>query len=181
MATQHSTLKPEELQALRAASRSLTREIAEERFVKKDDGRYVFRAMCRTSRSMAGSLDVDSMDAASVPAAVEPQYEFVEITLISPKDFEYTPKLTDADKKAAKPIDKTLDPHKAYYMQDRGLLAPASAQTEGEAAELPAVIDHRINQSPVKNQGGRGTCVSHACMGLLERVDDLAPSLKMSG
>ena len=168
MATQHSTLKPEELQALRAASRSLTREIAEERFVKKDDGRYVFRAMCRTSRSMAGSLDVDSMDAASVPAAVEPQYEFVEITLISPKDFEYTPKLTDADKKAAKPIDKTLDPHKAYYMQDRGLLAPASAQTEGEAAELPAVIDHRINQSPVKNQGGRGTCVSHACMGLLE-------------
>lgn len=172
MATRNnSTLKPEELQALMAASRPMLREIVDERFIRMDDGRYVFRAMRRTARSMAGTLDIDAdpntVAAASVTRG-EPQYELVDITLISPKDFDYTPKLTDADKKAAKPIDKKLEKFAAYFAQDRGLLAPESARSDGDAADLPAVIDHRVNQSPVKDQGGRGTCVSHACMGLLE-------------
>ncbi len=167
----NSTLKTEELQALKAASRSLAREIADQRFIRRDDGRHVFLAMRRTARSMAGAIDVDTelgAAASNAGARSEPQFEFVEITLISPEDFDYTPKLTEADAKAAKPIDKKLEQHKAYYAQDRGLMAPAAAQSDGEAAELPSVIDHRVNQSPVKDQGTRGACVSHACMGLLE-------------
>jgi hypothetical protein len=95
--------------------------------------------------------------------------------LISPDDFDYTPKLTEADKVAAAPIDANVAKYKSYFAHDRGLLTAAAANNEAEAAELPAVIDHRVNQSPVKDQGGRGTCVSHASLGLLEaftHIDD---------
>lgn len=164
-----STLKSEELLALKAASRSLAPEIVGQRFAKKADGRHVFVAMRRTAKSIAGTLDVETeTGAAGTMTGGEPQFEFIEITLISPEDFNYTPKLTDTDKKAARSIDKKLEQHKAYYAQDLGLLAPAAAQSDAETAELPAVIDLRVNQSSVKDQGGRGTCVSHACMGLLE-------------
>jgi hypothetical protein len=164
-----NTLKPEELEALKEASRPLSADILAERIQNKD-GRYVFRAMRRTTRSFAGTLDVDGETTLSPP-----QFEFVEITLISPEDFDYTPKLTEADKVAAAPIDVNVAKYKSYFAHDRGLLTATAANNEAEAAELPAVIDHRVNQSPVKDQGGRGTCVSHASLGLLEaftHIDD---------
>ena len=163
------TLQPEELEALKATSRPLSEDVLAERIQKKD-GRYVFRAMRRTERSFAGRLDVDDESDIS-----EPQFEFVEITLISPEDFDYTPKLTEADKKAAKPIDARTAKYKEYFAYDRGLLNPTAMNAEAEAAELPTVIDHRVGQSPVKFQGDRGTCVAHASMGLLEayaHIDD---------
>lgn len=167
-----TTLKPEELEALKAKSRPLSGDILEERIQIKN-GRYVFRAMRKTARALAGRLDVDGEGDISAS-----QFEFVEITLISPEDFDYTPKLTEDDEKAAKPIDANLAKYKPYFAYDRSLLSPAAVNADAEAADLPAVIDHRVNQSPVKDQGGRGTCVSHASMGLLEAYahinDDLS-------
>lgn len=166
-----STLKPEELQALKSRSRQLSGDVLAER-VQKKDGRYVFLALRKTPRSFAGRLDLDHAE--EVPTT----YEFSEITLISPEDFEYQPKLTEADKKASKPIDSRTAKYKEYFAYDRGLLTPEAARADAEAAELPAVVDHRSGQSPVKDQGGRGTCVSHASMGLLEAYahieDDLS-------
>lgn len=158
-----TTLKTEELDALKAKSRPLSEDILAERIQKKDDGRYVFRAMRKTARAFAGSLDVDGVG--DIPA---PQFEFVDITLISPQDFDYTPILTEDDKKAAEHIDTKLASYKQYFAYDRSLLTPSIMNADAETADLPAVIDHRVGQSPVKDQGGRGACVSHASMGLLE-------------
>lgn len=170
-----STLKPEELEALKAASQVASPDVVDERIMVMPDGRHMFKAMCRTARTQAGRLDIDD-DAGAADAS--PEHEFVLFTLISPEDFDYTPKLSEADKKAAKPIDKRLETHKGYFAVDRGLLRPATAQAEADAADLPVVVDHRNSQSPVKNQGGRGTCVSHASMGVLEAFahipDDLS-------
>lgn len=166
-----TTLKPEELEALKTKSRPMS-EDALDRRIEKKDGRHVFHAMRKTARSYAGTLDIDGESAVATP-----QFEFVEITLISPEDFEYTPKLTDADKKAAEPINANVRKYKTYFAQDRGLLAPMATNAEAEAAELPAVVDHRVNQSPVKDQGGRGTCVSHASMGLLEAYPHIEDDL----
>lgn len=167
-----STLKPEELEALKSRSRPLSEDIFAERIGEKD-GRYVFRAMRKTARSFAGRLDVDDECDSSTP-----QFEFVEFTLISPKDFDYTPKLTEADNKAAEPINANLVKYNRYFAHDIGLMSPSAMNADAEAADLPSVIDHRVNQSPVKDQGGRGTCVSHASMGLLEAYahieDDLS-------
>lgn len=167
-----TTLKPEELEALKTKARPISDDALGDRIQEKD-GRYVFRAMRKTDRAFAGSLDIDG-DSPSNAA----QVEFVDITLISPKDFEYTPKLTEADKKAAAPVNTNVQKYKSYFAYDRGLLAPEATHSDGEAAELPTVVDHRTNQSPVKDQGTRGTCVSHASMGLLEAFahieDDLS-------
>ena len=167
-----STLKPEELEALKSRSRPLSEDIFAERIGEKN-GRYIFRAMRKTTRSFAGRLDVDDECDSSTP-----QFEFVEFTLISPKDFDYTPKLTDADKKAAEPINVNLAKYNRYFAHDIGLMSPSATNSDAEAADIPSVIDHRVNQSPVKDQGGRGTCVSHASMGLLEAYahieDDLS-------
>src|SRR5512139_1958737 len=100
------TLKPKELEALKTKARPLSEDILSER-VQKKDGRYVFRAIRKTPRAFAGSLDIDGEAEVSVP-----QFEFVEITLISPEDFDYTPELTEADKKAAKPIDTKVAKYK---------------------------------------------------------------------
>ncbi|MBC7889037.1 MAG: C1 family peptidase [Ferruginibacter sp.] len=169
---QATTLKAEELEALKASSRQLSPEQIGERTQKKDD-RYVFTAIRKTSRAYAGPLDADGGDELSSA----PDYELVEITLISPEDFEYTPKLDEADKKAAKPIENKLGKLKNYYAYDNGLLAGSHGEGAGESAELPAMIDRRVNQSPVKDQGGRGTCVSHACMGLLEAYPHINDNL----
>lgn len=74
----NETLSLEELEALKAESHSLSEDILAERIQEKD-GRYVFRAIRKTDRAFAGILDVEGECAAPVP-----QFEFAEITLISP-------------------------------------------------------------------------------------------------
>jgi C1A family cysteine protease len=171
MPSNAQTLKSEELDALKARARPLSEDMLAERVMEKE-GRYVFRALRKTDRAFAAVLDID--EEGGIP---EPEYEFVEITLISPEDFNYTPKITPEDKKAAKPIDAKLAKHESYFAYDRGLLSPTTIHAEAEAAELPAVIDHRSTQSPVKDQGTRGTCVAHACMGLLEAFQHIEDDL----
>ena len=170
MAERKSTLKADELAALRSRAKIVSPVEIGDRVVERD-GRTVFRAIRKTPRAAAGHLDIQGDEPPS-----RDEYEVVEITLINAEDFDYTPKLTSADKKAAAPIDAKLAPMKAYYAYDAGLLSPAAPAGEGEGdASLPSVVDHRPLQSPVKNQAGRGTCVSHAAMGLLEafpHIDD---------
>jgi len=65
------------------------------------------------------------------------------------------------NRKAAEPIDALVSQLADYYAQD-------TLASDEAAADLPPVVDHRASQSPVKNQGTRGTCVAHAAMGLIE-------------
>jgi hypothetical protein len=97
-----------------------------------------------------------------------------EVVLIAPEEFDYEVELTGEDAEMAAPIDQTLAPLSGYFARDPGVddteLAAAPNTT------LPSSIDHRPLQSPIKNQGERGTCVSHASMALLETYvhDDLS-------
>jgi Papain family cysteine protease len=164
-----TTLTQEEVAALKAQFHPAPAEVVADR-VQKKNGKYVFRAVRKTPRAFAGRLDIDDSD--EIPSAT---FEFVEITLISPDDFEYMPQVTDTDKTAARPIDARVAKHRSYFAYDRSLLTPAAADSDADAAGLPAVVDHRSLQSAVKDQGGRGTCVSHAAMAVVEaygHIDD---------
>ncbi|GAB2500787.1 C1 family peptidase [Algoriphagus taiwanensis] len=167
-----TTLKKEELDALKAKAKiaSSATDLSE-RF-QKIGNRFVFKAMRKTPRSYAGVLDLD-------PASfkLSTRFEFREISLISPDDFDYVPKLSAADKKSAEPIDEELQAFKSYYAVDSGLLNPVSIVADALIANMPEVVDHRVNQSPVKDQGGRGTCVSHACMAVLEAFPHISDNL----
>ncbi len=191
-------LSDHEKQTIGSGARKLTPNEINERFAKQDD-RVVFRILRKTDRALAGSLDIDRPEGElepSEPTAEEAlegeesilpeealeeeisEYELAEVTLISPEDFDYEPQITDADKKAAKPIEKLLSGVKGYYAQDTAVMDQAVAtETEAEAAGLPPMVDHRPNQSPVKSQGGRGTCVAHASMGLLETYSHIPDDL----
>ncbi len=47
----------------------------------------------------------------------------------------------------------------------------------GLAARTPSQVDHRISQSPVKNQQGRGTCAAFAICGALETFPGIPTDL----
>lgn len=98
-----------------------------------------------------------------------------EVTLIDPETFDYTPKISVADTERAAPIDRELAPLRAYFAEDPGLLDLERSAAPDDT--LPACVDHRPSQSPVKNQGGRGTCVSHAALGLLEAAGHIPDDL----
>lgn len=99
-----------------------------------------------------------------------------EVTLIPPDEFDYEAQPTGEDAAAAAPVDEMIAPLKEYFAEDPGLLDEAAAAEPDST--LPAIIDHRPVQSPVKHQGQRGTCVAHASLGLLETAahipDDLS-------
>lgn len=132
----------------------------------------MFKAIRKTPRSYAGRLDLDLKKVIR-----KDQFEFTDITLIAPEDFEYTPKITPADKKAAQPIEAKTQEFSQYYIADLGLMHPNSLMADAAVAQLPAVVDNRINQSPVKNQVSRDTCVSHAAMALLEAFPHIEDNL----
>lgn len=165
------TLKSEELAMLKSKAKIVSEDIINSRIQKIGD-RYVFKAIRKTPRSFAGRLDLDLKKV--IP---KDQFEFVDITLIAPEDFEYTPKISAADAKAAQPIEAKMQEFSQYFAEDLGLMNPSLITSDAAIAQLPAVVDHRINQSPVKSQGSRGTCVSHAAMGLLEAFPHIEDNL----
>jgi hypothetical protein len=98
-----------------------------------------------------------------------------EVVLIPPEDFDYDVEITDDDKARAAPIDERAAGLQEYFRRD-----PGFEEVERSAAPdavLPAVVDHRPLQSPVKHQQKRGTCVSHASMGLLEAAPHIPDDL----
>ena len=189
-------LSEEEREALRAQTKTLTNTEVDERF-REEDGRVVFKVRRKTDRALAGPLDIDRVEAEEAdevergprPERVEEEYEVVEISLIPAEEFDYDPEITEEDEEAARPIDEKVKEMAFYYEKDRvGGPVERSALAEGEeaapapeAAGLPPAVDHRPQQSPIKNQGSRGTCVSHASLALLEAYehvpDDLSEQL----
>ena len=188
-------LTDEEKQSISSSTRKLTDTEVSERFSERDDA-VMFRILRKTDRALAGTLDIDLTEGESEYSepideddeVIQPKQaleeevvedEIVEIKLISPEDFDYEPEITDDDKKAAKPIDKSLSELEGYFAQDTTLVVgePAIAESEAEAAGLPSSVDHRPDQSPVKDQWNRGTCVAHASMGLLEAFAHIPDNL----
>jgi len=181
-------------QTISKSIRKLTGTEVNERFEQKDD-RVVFRVIRKTDRAMAKTLDIDisedelephepiDKEVIKIPLKqITPndlgEYEIAEITLISPEDFDYEPEITDDDKKSAKSIDESLSDLEKYYRQDKVVIGEEAAiKYEADAAGLPSVVDHRANQSPIKDQGGRGTCVSHASAGVIEAFDHIPDNL----
>ena len=143
----------------------------------------------------------DGLDASGLEQADEvlEEQEVVEITLISLEDFDYEPEITEDDDAAAEPINDALadlesffDPGDSsagpvgggdYSSDDAGADDDSAGSDSdgnndpGETASLPAMIDHRPDQSPIKDQKTRGTCVSHSAMGLLEAFDHIPDDL----
>jgi hypothetical protein len=99
-----------------------------------------------------------------------------EVSLIDPEDFDYELEISADDVGRGRGIDATLTPLRDYFARDPALLEPDGAPPPD--AILPAVVDHRPQQSPVKHQGERKTCVAHASLALLETAvqvpDDLS-------
>lgn len=62
-------------------------------------------------------------------------------------------------------------------MRTLAFLLCASTLAAQGAPELPAVVNHRSSQSPVKNQGGRGTCAAFAIAGALETYPGIPTDL----
>jgi hypothetical protein len=79
-----------------------------------------------------------------------------EFELIPLEQMEYTP--TAAQVTAAAQLRPELKLYQKYIMQ----LDP------GSITLIPTVVDHRANQTPVKDQNNRGTCVCFASMAGLE-------------
>jgi Cysteine protease len=68
------------------------------------------------------------------------------------------------------PADIARQPQKsAVEGAPRREKSPKKGAGEGDAL-LPAMVDHRAQQSPIKNQGQRGTCVAHAACADLEAI-----------
>lgn len=189
MSENWGNLPKNEQESIAMGARRLSEAEIEERFAVTDDDVVVFRVQRKTDKAMAGTLDIDvdeAVDEAERAALeemapeVEPSdVEIVEIALISPEDFDYEPELSDEDAEAAKPIDAVMADVVDYYREDTALeTASAAMEYEADMAGLPSIIDRRAQQSPVKDQAGRGTCVAHASMGVLEAFahipDDLS-------
>lgn len=99
-----------------------------------------------------------------------------EVTLIAPEDFDYEPEITAEDEAAAAQIDEAVAGLRDYFAEDPGVADEEQAAAPDSI--LPPIVDHRPDQSPIKNQEERSTCVSHASLGLLEAAphvpDDLS-------
>ena len=59
----------------------------------------------------------------------------------------------------------------------RPALLGSALATLGLAALTPSQVDHRISQSPVKDQQGRGTCAAFAICGALETFPGIPTDL----
>ncbi|HYQ55758.1 MAG TPA: C1 family peptidase [Draconibacterium sp.] len=104
-------------------------------------------------------------------------YETFEVTLIHPDDFDFEPELDEEDQKSEKTINADVTTLKSYYAQDTLEASTNISLIESDSMGLPSVIDHRSEQSPVKNQYSRGTCVAHASCGVLEAFDHIPEDL----
>jgi C1A family cysteine protease len=193
-------LNEQEAEAIRSTARKLTANEIDENFhVTKNEVK--FKIFVKSDRAMAGGLDIDldenvdpeealtsapetrasddaeAIDAEMAEAEELEEIEEFEVTLISPEDFDYVPKLTKKDKDAEKEINKEMAKLSSYFNQDTSSSDEASLDESDMVASLPNSVDHRSLQSNVKNQGGRGTCVAHASCGCLEAYSHIPDDL----
>lgn len=132
------------------------------------DGEVRFRVF-----GNAASLDAETALAGEEFAVGPPPP--AEVALIAPEEFDYQVELSTEHLEMAAPIDALLEPLRDYYAADPGV-ADADLAAAPDTT-LPAVVDHRPSQSPIKHQGTRGTCVSHASLALLETAPQIPDDL----
>lgn len=165
-------LRDDEKQAIKARARTLAQAEIQERFIQRGDvtAFRIFHTPGRTATEAA---------ALAVPVTVEEtEMRMVsEVTLISPEDFDYEPEITADDEEAARPINEAASAFESYYGQDRVALEETDEAAIEAEPGLPSRVDHRLNQSPIKDQGGRGTCVSHASMAIIEAYPHIPDDL----
>ena len=83
------------------------------------------------------------------------------VRLIPPDEFDYQPTVTDADRAAESTIRANLADFQSWFI--------ASPVEGAMHAELPAPkVDRRTNQSAVRHQGDRDTCVAFAATSLMD-------------
>ena len=151
------------------AAGELSDDELDQRIRRDNEGRVRFRLFA--GMAVAGATEaLGGEEYALGPPPPE------EVVLIDLQDFDYEPEITADDTARAEPIDEAVSGLKGYFAKDPGLVDEEMAAAPD--ATLPAVVDHRPEQSPVKNQGGeRGTCVSHASLGLLEAAPQIPEDL----
>jgi hypothetical protein len=170
-------LSENEKEAIQSRARKLTEAEIDEQFAERDEA-VVFRIHHKTDRAPAEELGFAPPEGRVEIGGPPGPYAISEVTLIAPDDFDYEPEITDADREAAEPIDALLSQLADYYAQDTLASDEAiNTASDAAAADLPPVVDHRASQSPIKNQGTRGTCVAHAAMGLLEAFSHIPGDL----
>ncbi len=102
------TLSSDQKSTIRARARRFSEDDIHDRFIQKDNV-VVFKAMRKTDRSLLGRLDMDLPDEGELPpellfaeidsAERDDEFEFMEVTLISPEDFDYEPEISKFRKK----------------------------------------------------------------------------------
>jgi C1A family cysteine protease len=150
------------------AAGQLNEQELDERIRRDEEGRVRFRVF-------AGAKVVGAAEAlAGEEYALGPPPP-AEVTLIDPEDFDYEPEITTEDAARAEPIDQAIAELTEYFSEDPGLAD--EERSAAPDATLPAVVDHRPEQSSIRHQGERGTCVSHASVALLEAAPHIADDL----
>lgn len=96
--------------------------------------------------------------------------EDAELLVIPAEEFDLDPEILAEDRLAAEPIDGALKAYAPYFAP---YLADSSPDWEGAASPTgptlpPDAVDRRSEQSPVRDQGRRQTCVAHAALACLE-------------
>jgi C1A family cysteine protease len=160
MADRWGNLSDDERGALRSRARQLADEELAPRVRRDDEGRVRFRVVTGSAVERRYDLLVAGDEAPAGPAPAP------EITLIAPEDFDYEPEISSDDAAAAAPIDEAVSGVQAYFAHDT--VPPGEEAAEPADETLPPGVDHRPSQSSIKDQRDRGTCVSHASLGLLE-------------
>ncbi len=184
------------VEQIRRTAKRITKDQIDGMF-KTQDGQVFFRIQRKVQKAMRDLLDLDATKlvedgvealvkaldidfiAQELPRSEFDGIEFLDVPLIGLEDFDYEPEITDEDRSAATLIDESMSAYEVYFSSSITDAADQTTQeTVADQVELPSVIDNRMNQSPVKNQGGRGTCVAHASMASLEAylhiMDDLS-------
>jgi Papain family cysteine protease len=151
------------------AAAQLSEEQVDARIRRDEQGRVRFRLFAGTD-SLGASEALEGEEYALGPPPP------TEVTLIDPEDFDYEPEITADDEAAAAPIEDAVAGLREYFAEDPGVAD--EEQAAAPDSTLPPIVDHRPDQSPIKHQGERATCVSHAALGLLEAAphvpDDLS-------
>ena len=160
MADTWGNLSDDEREALRSRAHQLADGELEARVRRDDEGRVRFRVVSGSAVDQRYDLLVSGDHA---PAGTEPA---TEITLIDPEDFDYEPEISSEDAAAAASIDEAVAGLRDYFAHDTVAATEEAAAPEDDT--LTPVVDHRALQSSIKDQRNRGTCVSHASLGLLE-------------
>ncbi len=159
-----------------------------ERLFSIEKGKVYFNIVRKTEKSLTGPLDLEMLGMAAVSESIEDgmeesalskeinNYEIAKVVLIPPDEFDYDPKITKADKKAAESIDSAVSNLNKYFAIDSVEMSEKcvmDSQLEG----VSDTVDHRPDQSPIKNQENRGTCVSHASMAVIEAFGHIPDDL----